>query len=108
MLTAEKRVPEASVVGASGLAEEGQISAAEVFGRRNVQPNAWQPQDHLFSLILSPPHSEKREDGTMVLSTTEVTMEKISLTPGRAVIELTAEEAKQIADSFGEDAYPQQ
>jgi len=108
MLTAEKRVPEASVKGTSGQAEPGQIDAAEVFGRRRVQTNSWQPQDYLFSLILSPPHREKKEDGTVVLSTAEISMEKISLTPGPAVIELTDEEAKQIADSFGEDAYPQQ
>jgi hypothetical protein len=108
MLTAEKRVPEASVKGASGLAEPGQLDAAEIFGRRRVQTNSWQPQDHLFSLILSPPHSEKREDGTVVLSTAEISMERISLTPGPAVIELTDEEAKEIADSFGGDAFPQQ
>jgi hypothetical protein len=108
MLTVEKQPPEASIRGASGQAEPGQVDAAAFFGRRRVEANSWQPQDHVFSLILSPLHSEKREDGGIVLSTSEVSMEKVSLTRGPAVIELTEDEAQQIADSFGEDAYPPQ
>jgi len=108
MLVAEKTQPEAAIQTAKSLVEPGLIDIAAMYGRRRIETNAWQPQDHLFSLILSPPHSEKKEDGAIVLSTSEVSMEKISLSPGTAVIELTDAEAQQIADSFGEDAFPPQ
>jgi hypothetical protein len=108
MLVAEKSQPEAAIDTARGLAEPGLLDTAAIYGRRRVETNAWQPQDHIYSLILAPPHSEKKEDGAIVLSTSEMSMEKVSLSSGAAVIELTDEEAQQIADSFGEDAYPPQ
>ena len=96
-----------SVEAARGLVEPGQISA-RFLGRRKVDTNVWQPQDPWLSLVLAPPQSEKQEEGTMVLSTSEVSMERISLAPGTAVIELTDDEAQQIIDSYGEDAFPPQ
>lgn len=108
MPTMERQLPVASVEGASGLAEPGE-AGAYIFGRRRVEANFWQPQDRWLSQMLSPLQSERQEEaGPTVLASTEVSLERISLASGPAVIEITDEQAQQIMDSFGEDAYPPQ
>jgi hypothetical protein len=108
MPTMEREPPVAAVEGTSGLAEPGQTGVS-VFGRRRVEANIWQPQDPWLSQMLSPPQSERQEEtGPTVLASTEVSLERISLSSGPTVIEITDEQAQQIIDSYGEDAYPPQ
>jgi hypothetical protein len=104
----ERQLPVAAVKGTSGLAEPGQ-TGADIFGRRRVEANFWQPQDPWLSQMLSPPQSERQEEaGPTILASTEVSLERISLSSGPAVIEISDEQAQRIIDSYGEDAYPPQ
>jgi hypothetical protein len=59
--------------------------------------------------MLLQPQIEKQEDtGPTLLSSTEVSLERISLASGPAVIELTDEQAQHIVDAHGKDAFPPQ
>lgn len=106
MPTIERQPPAAAVEAARGQVEPGQVGTY-IFGRRRVESNFWQPQDRWLSQILAPPQSEEQEEaGPTLLASSEVSMERVSLTPGLAVIELTDDEAQQIMDSHAEDAFP--
>ena len=106
MSTMEKPLP---VAGAGKIAEPGE-SSAQFFGRRGPVSNRWQPQDRWLLLMLLPPLKDAEEEFSpeTLLGSDEVSLEKVSLTPGPAVIEITDEQAQQILDSHGEDAFPPQ
>jgi hypothetical protein len=104
----ERQPPIAAVETARGLVEPGQVGSY-IFGRRTrVGINSWNPQDPWLSTILAAPQSEKREGGQTIFSTSEVSLEHVSLNSGPAVLELTDDEAQQIMESFGGDAFPPQ
>jgi hypothetical protein len=99
------------IIGAGKVAEPGE-SSAQFFGRRRPLANTWQPQNRWLGLMLLPPLSEAEEEPGVstetVMASSEVSLEKASLSSGPTVITISDEQARQIMDSSEEDAFPQQ
>lgn len=106
MPIASERTPPVAAVGKIAEPE----SSAHFFGRRRLAANSWQPQNHLLGLMLLPPMSEAEEpaEAESILGSDEVTFGTVSLSSSQTVIAVTDEQARQIMDSFGEDAFPPQ
>ena len=88
--------------GTGVIAEPGEVGV-DLFGSRQ-QTNAWQSQTPWVSKLLAPPAIA--EVPPTVLSSGEVSLEKVSLTPGPVVLEVSDAEAKHIVDSHERDAFP--